>query len=81
MTDLYTFLILIVFSFLAFWKPNAILFMILFALSMMLGLASPDMVSSETTTTGTDMAVALALIIYGLLCAGWSFRLLFWREE
>jgi hypothetical protein len=55
--------------------------MILFAISMMLGFAAPDIISPSSSTSGTDMAVALGLIFYSLLCAGWSFKLMFWRAE
>lgn len=80
-TALYLILFLALFSVLAFWKQNALLFMILFAITFPLGLAVPDLISSEATTTPMDISAGVGIIVYGLLCAAWSFRLLFWRDN
>jgi hypothetical protein len=75
-TGLLILLILTVFSVLAFWKQNALMFMILFAISFPLALAAPDLISSTATTDGMDIAVSTGVMMYGLLCAAWSLRLL-----
>ena len=80
LTGIMLIMVVALFSFLAFWKPNSILFMMLAAGSMMLGFSIPDVITPDTSTTGLDMAIALGLIIYALLCSAWSFRLMFWRE-
>jgi len=69
------------FSVLAFWKKNAAMFMVLFAVSVPVGLALPDVISSAYSTNGLDMALALMFILYGFLCAGWSIRLLSTSQE
>jgi hypothetical protein len=81
LTGIMLVMVVALFSFLAFWKPNSILFMMLYGSSMMLGFSIPDVISPEASTTGLDMAVALALVIYALLCAAWAFKLMFWRDE
>jgi len=72
--------ILMAFSFLAFWKMNSILFIILGAIAMMVGLQSPDIISGLSETTPTGLTIGLMVIVYAFLCIGIAFRLLFWKE-
>lgn len=81
MTGIIVIMLLAILSFLALWKPNPLLFMILTPLAIIIGLSAPDIISDTATTTGLDITVALVLISYGFLCAAWSFRMLFWRYE
>ena len=72
---------LLIVSALAFWKENAILFMILYGVAMIIGLNAPDILAIGGATTNVGIAVGLGLIGFSLLAAGWSFRLMFWSEE
>ena len=71
--------VLVLFSILSFWRPNAILFMVTAGMAMMVGLAAPDIVSSNSTTTGTDLTLGLMLVAYSLYCIGMSFRMIFYK--
>lgn len=73
---LLTLLVLIAFSFLAFWKSNPILFIVAAGISIMVGLAWYDQY-----VTNLGLAVGLMLITYSLYCIGMAFRLLFWNRE
>ena len=64
------------FSVLAFWKPNAVLFMLMAGISIILGLTWYDLY-----TTNMGLTMGLMLIAYALFCIGMAFRLLFWRQE
>jgi hypothetical protein len=68
------------FCVLGYWKQNAIIFMILACISLPLGFSAPDVLSSETVTTGADIAFGMILIIFAFLCSAWAFRLMLWRE-
>lgn len=81
LTGLMALVCLALLSVLAFWRPNAVLFMVLAAAGISLGLAAPDVMSSEATTTPLDLTITISLIGYGLMCSGWAFKLMFWREE
>lgn len=70
--------ILALFSGLAFWKPNAVMFMVTGAMSMMSGLNAPDMISSTTSTSSTDITLALSLVAYSFFCLAMAFRVMFW---
>jgi hypothetical protein len=70
------FLPLIVFSVLAFWKENYILFMITASISFMVGYYTPNIISGAYETTSTAIAIGMALMIYGFLCSGWAFALM-----
>lgn len=64
------------FSFLVFWKPNAVLFMILAGVSIILGLTWYDLY-----VTNMGLTMGLMLIAYAIFCIGMAFRLLFWRQD
>ena len=64
------------FSFLAFWKLNALLFMLAAGASLMTGLQWYDVY-----TTSTGLTIGLMLIAYSLVCIAFAFRCLFWRGE
>ena len=64
------------FSFLAFWKPNAVLFMLVAGISIILGLTWYDLY-----VTNMGVTMGLMLIAYALYCIGMAFRMLFWRQE
>jgi hypothetical protein len=81
LTGIIFIIVIALFSFLGFWKPNTILFMMLSAGSMMLGLSMPDIISPASSTTGMDIAVSLGLIFYSFLCSAWAFKLMFWKQE
>lgn len=70
---------LCLFSILAFWKASDVLFIILFGVAVMTGLAAPDIINGNYNTTSLGISVGVLLVAYGILCAGWSFRLMFWR--
>lgn len=73
--------LLALFSWLALKTNNAFLFMILYAVCIPLGLYIPDIVSSNASTTGVDLIFGLAVCMYGLLCAGWSLRLMLQSDD
>jgi len=64
------------FSVLAFWKSNAVLFMLTAGGALMMGLYWYD---QHTTTIG--LTTGLLLIAYSILCLGFAFRAVFWRNE
>jgi ABC-type uncharacterized transport system permease subunit len=68
------------FSFLTFWKPHPVLFLLLFAVCMVAGLLMPDTISDNTATTEIDITFGLFLVGYGLLCAGAGLKSLIWRN-
>jgi hypothetical protein len=70
------FLPLVVFSILAFWKENYILFMITASISFMVGYYTPNIISGSYETTSTSIAVGMALMVYGILCSAWAFALM-----
>lgn len=74
-------LVLVLFSVSAYSRPTSVVFIVLFAISWAFGLSAPDVISSAETTTSFDVTVTLACLSYGLMCAGWAFRLMFWRSE
>jgi len=64
------------FSAIAFWKANAIAFMLCAAASLMTGLYWFD-----GYTTDVGLSISLMLIAYAFLCLGLAFRCIFWRED
>jgi hypothetical protein len=72
---------LIGFSVLAFWKENHILFMITAGIAIITGLNAPDILSGISATSSLGVTVGLMLILYALCCAGWAFKLMFWKGE
>lgn len=69
---------LLIVSILAFWKEHAAMFMIVCGVAVMTGLYCPDMIG---TYPELGISIGLSIIAFGLLCAGWSFRLMFWSEK
>jgi len=67
---------LVILSILAFWKSNALLFMLAGGTSIMVGLYWYDIY-----TTDLGLGISLMLIAYSLLCLGLAFRFIFWRED
>jgi len=70
------FIPLILISVLAFWKENAVLFMVAAGLAIMTGLYSPDLISGNL-----GISAGLMLIMYSLVCCGLALRMMFWKEE
>jgi len=68
--------IVVFFSLLAFWKANAILFIICGGVSLMAGLYSFDVYTSHL-----GLSISLMIVSYSLLCLGLAFRHIFWRED
>ncbi len=66
---------------LAFWKPYPVLFMAVGGLSMIFGLEAPDLISSTATTTNTDIAVVLSLILFSLFCLAMAYREMFRSDD
>lgn len=69
-------IVVVVFSLLAFWKSNVLIFMVAAGASLMTGLGWFDVY-----TTDTGLAISLMFIAYSLICIGLAFRYLFWRED
>lgn len=67
---------LILFSSMAFWKYNALLFMLAAGTSLMVGLHWYDVY-----TTSAGLTIGLMLISYSFVCVAFAFRCLFWRSE
>lgn len=65
---------LILFSAMAMWRPNAVLFLISGGLSMMVGLSWYD-----TFGTNVGLSVSLMMIAFSLYCFAMAFRMLFWH--
>ena len=64
------------FSVLAFWKYDALLFMITAGASVMTGLYWRD-----TYTTNIGLSIGILLIIYGLICLVFGIGCLFKRRK
>ena len=73
---LFPLLALAIFSALAFWKPNPLLFMMAAGTSLMLGLDWYDVY-----TTNIGLTISLMLMAYALVCLGYAFRCIFWRDR
>lgn len=71
-----TFIPLILFSVLAFWRRQTLLFIITAAIAVFTGLAWFDQTGSST-----GMAVGLAIVFYGLVCLGLAYNNVFRREN
>lgn len=76
MSLIFGFAVVALFSFLAFWKSNALLFMLLAGASLMVGFQWYDVY-----TTPVGLTISLILIAYSLVCLGFAFRCIFWREN
>jgi hypothetical protein len=62
------------FSFLGFWKPNALPFMLASGASLAVGFQWFDVY-----TTDFGLTVSLMFIAYSWVCVAYAFRCLFWR--
>lgn len=65
----------IFFSVLAFWRYNALLFMLAAGASLMTGLYWYD-----TYTNELGLAMGILLIAYSLVCLGFAMQCIFWRK-
>jgi len=63
-----------VFSVFAFWKLNAVLFMLAGGASIMLGLYWYDVY-----TTDVGLGISLMLIMYSFICLAFAYSTLLWR--
>ena len=68
-------LAVVFFSVLAFWKENALVFMLAGGVSMMTGLYWYDVY-----TNSIGLSVSLVLIAYSLVCFGFALRCIFWKK-
>jgi len=66
---------LALFSLLAYWRPSALLFMLAAGASLMVGLQWHDVYETDT-----GLSIGILLIAYALVCIGFAFKCLFWRE-
>ena len=71
-----SFIPLTLFSVLAFWKPNALLFMLTGTVSMFIGFFYYDVF-----VTPIGLAIGMMMIAYGLVAYGFAFRCIFIRER
>ncbi len=63
------------FGILAYWKLNTVLFLITGGTAMMTGLYWYEIFTSDI-----GISVALLVIAFGLVCFGFAFKLIFWKE-
>lgn len=68
--------VVIFFSVMGFWRLNPLLFMLAAGSSLMLGLYWYD-----AFTDNLGLTIGLMLIVYSLVCAGFAFKCIFWRER
>lgn len=64
------------FSWLAFWRYNALLFMLAAGASLMTGLYCFD-----TYANNLGMAMGVLLIAYSIVCLGFGVQCIFWRGK
>jgi len=64
------------FSVLAFWKHNALMFMLAAGASLMTGLYWYD-----TYTNELGLGISLMLLAYSLVCFGFALGCLFWKGK
>lgn len=76
MTFLLGIIILLAFSVLAYWRLNAVLFMLTAGVSMMVGLYTPDALAELGYTT-YGIGIGLMVILYSFVNIGFAFRQLF----
>ena len=69
-------LLILGFSALAFWRENALLFMLTAGLSIIIGLNWHD-----EFTTNMGLTISIMLYAYSLVCLGLAFRCIFWRDR
>jgi len=68
--------VVVLFSALAFWRSHFLLFMVAAGASAITGLYWYD-----TYTNKLGLAISLMLLAYSLICLGFAFRLIFWRDR
>lgn len=66
----------VLFSFLAFWKLNPVLFMIAAGASLMSGLYWYDYFTTEL-----GLSIGLMLIAYAFICVSFAYGTIFWRDR
>jgi len=71
---------LIVMSVFAFWRSNAVLFLITAGIAIMTGLNAPDLLTGDTTSS-LSMSIGLAIIAYGFACVAFAYLRLFRTGE
>ena len=71
-----SFIPLALFSVLAFWKPNALLFMLTGTIAIFIGLFFYDVYTEDV-----GLAIGMCIIAYGLVSYGYAFRCIFIRER
>ena len=76
MTGITMILVLALASALAFWRPNAVLFMITAGIAVMTGLYAPDLISGVTMTP-IGLSIGLLIIAYAFLCLAFAYITLF----
>jgi len=69
-------LVVVFFSVLGFWRPNPVLFMLAAGASLIVGLYWFD-----TFTTNMGLAVGILLVSFALVCVGFAYRCIFWRDR
>lgn len=69
-------LVVVFFSVLGFWRPNPLPFMMAAGASLMLGLYWYDVY-----TTNIGLTIGLMLIAYSLVCIGFAFMCIFWKDR
>ena len=70
------FFVVVFFSLLAFWRYNALLFMLAAGGSVMTGFYWRD-----TYTTNLGLAIGILLVVYGIVCLGFALPCIFWRKQ
>ena len=68
--------VVVFFSLLAFWRLNALMFMMAAGASIMLGLQWYDIY-----TTNTGLGISLMIIAYSIVCIAFAFKCLFPKEN
>lgn len=67
---------LALFSVLALWKPNPVLFLINAGIAVMTGLEYFNLYVSNQ-----GLAVSLMIIAYSIYCIAMAFRMIFWGQD
>ena len=68
--------ILALLSAVAFWRLHPVLFIITAAMSLMVGLYAPDLLTGNTSTP-LSLSMGLILVLYAFLNIGFAYRTLF----
>ena len=76
MSILMGFGVLALFSILAFWRFNALMFILVGGVSIFLGLYWYDAFDNNL-----GLAIGILLVAYALVCLGFAFRCIFWRDR